>query len=564
MRSNGGLVYPTIYGVRYLRVRPVLLRAARPVFLLSVLLGVARAEPPVKAFLDAEASKIDMLAPLTLGNYGLPRSPYLMELPAPDLRRLAASDFSSVELIYTLEDPSPRVRTLALELLFRKEDPHLLPYIFKLTADGGITFENWEYYDFSANAPTKKRRVAQTVGDFAKAMLNFYGVRGDFEPYWVARKDRKYWFTWLHSIAMFITGGDGTLNTGDAGRLAAIRQILDRLPPLDRDLYLIWLQCTFNRPAIADVAELSQAVKRLGRENVLAIAEGNPPSSDPDLQPAWDSHYYWVAGVVLDHATDILRPDDCDRLSAVVQRMRRRGGSDPFREGAKYTIAEARLRPEKASELLHAEIRHFSEPYLAGLRGQAAGALLQLAGKSELPFLREFFYGEPPDAAFYYPAQDAMIKSLTSQDLLRVEALLDDSRSASISPGLMARIYEQFPALQAKLLLDWFFVQKQDPKRAGNSIGYFLRIVSNHRDCGLMREILLDPRLPSLPALTLFTLQQELLGYQIPRAFLASFARTNEFAQYLNGSAQLSEQALPELLRFLRSAAEFVGPKSPL
>jgi hypothetical protein len=160
-------------------------------------------------------------------------------------------------------------------------------------------------------------------------------------------------------------------------------------------------------------------------------------------------------------------------------------------------------------------------------------------------------------------AQQELIRSLGSSDGPLVEALLDELRSNSLSPSSMAFIYEKYPGLRRKLLLDWFFAQKQDPHQMGNSIEYFLTILLRNRDHGLMKDILLDLRMAGLPISILLDLGQKLDGYRYPRSLRESFPHLAEFNGYLlpNSTHQLSDKAVPELVQFMRAAAEFVDAK---
>lgn len=519
-----------------------------------------------RADLEKAAEQIDLLDPLSIGNAPA-TSPDVALAPNQAAGiRLAGSNYSASSLISLLSDPSPQVRTLALELLFRKQDPQFLPYIFERSSDNVNTFEHLVYYGFRANGPPASRRDPQTVADFAKASLGFFGVRGDFREFWAARKSRSYWFGWLYSKLSLITGGLPTLNPGVRARLAPFREELERLPDLDRNLYLIWLQCTFTEPALADDAELSEAVRRLGRENVLAIAEGNPPGGDPDLLPSWDvSRYWYTASIVVRHATGVLRREDAPRIAAVVDReranLKQHGLSDTV-ISVSYTIAQASLLPERASEILHAEIDRLAGPYHASDRGQLAAALLGLRGAEELNYVRDFFYGEPPTLASGPQAQRALIASLASGDSVLVDTLLDDERTKLLSPGLMAFIYEKFPQLRRKTLVDWFYAQRRDPRKMGNSIEYFLTIMElRNRDHGLMKELLIDPRLDSLPASALLELEQKLSYYRLPPASrTAPLPHLNEIVRCVDADSdcRVSEEAMTELTRFLRAGAEYV------
>jgi hypothetical protein len=477
------------------------------------------------------------------------------------LLRVAESNYSSARLISLLSDPSPRVRTVALELLFRKQDPQLLPYIFERSSDHEITFDHLVYYNYRANGPPDSKRDSQTVADFANAMLRFWGVHGDFREFWAARKGHAYWFSLLYSRLSLITGGLLTLNSGVRARLEPFRDWLDRLPELDRNLYLIWLQSTFTEPALADDLDLSQAVRRLGRENILAIAEGQPPGGDPELQPSWDpARYRAVAALVLNHARGVLLPADAARLAAYVQRDRQRLKSHPDprdpRWDQSYIIAQAWLLPDRASELLHADIQYHSGHYEDYERAQLVATLLELRGQAEMPFIRDFFFGN-------FPAQDYFIASLESTDQPLVEALLDDARLAQLGPEIAAHIYTKFPGIKRELVRDWFFAQKKDPRGAGNSIQYFLRAVLWACDHGTYRGLLADDRLSTLDFSILFELEQELSYYKIPRELWVPFSHQREVIEYfvVGSKHQLSADTIPQLIRLLHAAAGSVDAR---
>jgi hypothetical protein len=540
---------------------------ARRLAVSLLLCGIATARTPARTVLAAQADQIDVLAPLELGNYGRIHS----AIPIPSrepLSRLVNSNYSTSELTALLSDPSPRIRVLALELLFRKQDPQLLPEIVAHTTDNEGTFDGLEFYDFSDNLPSRSRRAPQTVAAFANAMAAFYGVRGDFAQFWDARKNRRYWFGWLHSQLSLITGGLPTVSPGTKQSLAPFQAMLRRFPPPDRDLYLIWLQSTFTEPALADDAELSQAVRRLGRETVLAIAEGNPPGGDPDLAPTWNPFGYWnAASLVVQHANGVLHREDAPRLAAVVSRERERFRQQQLREtliGTTYTIARASLLPEQASQILHAEIGRLTGQYDGFDRGRLAAALLRLRGSQELSFVRDFLYGEPPTPGYGPAAQQSLIASLPVEDTATVDTLLDDDRTKLLSPGVMAFVYQRFPRLRRNLLLDWFFGQRHDPQQMGNSIEYFLTILLlRNRDLVLMKAILLDPRLESLPVGALFDLEQKVNRRRMPPSVSSSFQRVNDFAHCASGrgDCQPTENAFPDLIRYLRRAAKYVDAK---
>ncbi len=270
------------------------------------------------------------------------------------LDRLAASNYSSASLIQLLMDPSPRVRTLAAVLLFKKEDPQLIPAIESLATD--ITASFPALVQWSAIIAPPKARL-QTVADFTRAFVGSY-VNGSqvfpfangnptFSDYWGPRKNRSHCFSWLRVKYLGAAGLSIPLDGKAQARVALFRKELGKMSDVDRDLYLIWLQSTLTEPDLAAETDISAAVQHLGRENVLAIAEGTPPSSDPDLQPQ-DSlgRYQRVAAIVLDHSGGVLRGSDVARLRTVVERENKRlaaqGGGETCVSGS-YAAAIARL-----------------------------------------------------------------------------------------------------------------------------------------------------------------------------------------------------------------------------
>jgi hypothetical protein len=132
----------------------------------------------IKADLDDAAHKIDVLEPLAIGNYPMgPRS--ATEASQSAAARIAATNYASSFLTALLSDPSAKIRTLALELLFRKQDPQLLPKIFEHATDEDVSFEHVVSFNFRANGPPDSKREKQTVASFCE---------GDARVLWRARR----------------------------------------------------------------------------------------------------------------------------------------------------------------------------------------------------------------------------------------------------------------------------------------------------------------------------------------------------------------------------------------
>ena len=515
-----------------------------PLLLLGLRNAGTQTTVQVKFVLQNAAARIDLLEPLAIGNH--PEAPG----GASPEAQLANSDYPAATLTELLSDPAPRVRTLALELLFRKRRPQFLPLIAGLTADSGATFEHLVMFNFHANGPPDSKREPQTVAAFATRMLDFYGVRGSFPEFWTARKELPYWFGWLRSQLLAI-GGQSSPNPGLWRRLASFRKMIDSFPEPDRSLNRIWLQTEYLDPAVATNSDLAEAVRQLGRDNVLKLLEGAPPSRDPDLQPSWNPGKYRTATLaIFKYAGTVLQSSDAARLALTVDRERARVKAHPLPEtfiSPAYAVMQAQLKPGQASEILHREIGFETGKWSGTARGELAGALLRLRSVEEREWLHDFFYKEPL-------AQLAFVGSLETQDREKFEDILNDTRMPQIGTSLITTAYGKFQELPDKLLMDWFFAHDHIPEQTTvYSVGYFFTIAWRPE---FFLKILRDPRLQSLPLGVLHQLQQELVRrYRIPKSFVESFPHIDRFGNPVHPADA------PELARFLQLAAQFVSDR---
>lgn len=524
-----------------------------PLLLLGLQNPAAQTTVQVRSALRDAATRIDLLEPLAIGNDpGGPGTPIPPSGSAEG--QLANSDYPAAALADLLSDPSPRIRTLALELLFRKRRPQFLPLIAGLAGDNDTSFEHIVLFNFRANGPPDSKREPQSVAAFATRMLSFYGVRGSFPEFWAARKDLPYWFDWLRS-QLITTGGQSSPNPGLWQRLAPFRKMIDGFPEIDRNLYRIWLQTEYREPAIATNSDLAEAVRQLGRENVLKLLEGAPPSKDPDLQPSWNPEKYrYAARVVLKYAGTILQPSDATRIAATVDRERARVKTHPIPEtfiSPAYAVIQAQLKPDNASEILHREIDFETGKWSGAARGELAGALLRFRGAEEREWLHDFFYNEPISPIGPL-AQLAFIDSLETRDREKFYDILNDPRMPQVSIWLITTAYTQFHDLPDKMLIDWFFAHdhKQEDTTV-YSVEYFFRITWRPE---FFLEILRDRRLQSLPVSVLHQLQQELVTrYRIPKSFVDSFPHLDRFG---NPSPPTDAH---ELAAFVQQGAQFVS-----
>jgi len=521
---------------------------------LMLLTGCAQAQRhlEVASTLQKAAQEIHELDPLDIGGY--PRfTPFAKQASYPDaVVRLAATNYPTDALVSLLPDKSPKVRTLALELLFRKQDPQLLPIVHRLVEDSAITFEHIVQYNFRANGPPDWKREPLKVGAYAQAFLNSFGVEGDFEKFWATHKDRRYWYGWLRA-EMLRRGGMSSPNPGVMQRLKPLRERIEGLPETERNLYLIWLQSEYREPALATDAEIGDAVHRLGRENILALAELHMPSGDPDLQFSADSgRFRYVTESILDRAQKELTRADGDRmLTAYTRQKQEWQAHHDMRDngpGVVYPILRARLLPDRAGEILQGELD--GRP-CDGDRARLVATLLQLRRRAEIPFARTSFYNCGLE-----------FTRLAQSDIGLVEEILTDRRLGGLHPGLMADLVKAFPHIRPGLLVAWWFQQKENSSSVFD-VQYFLRILKNTCNQATYREILRDPRLDRQSLSMLVALEQELPSSKIPKEIWAEMTRDHEreilgFFAVNSDRWEPSPAAVTEFIRFLRKAAPYV------
>jgi hypothetical protein len=348
-------------------------------------------------------------------------------------------------LLPLLADPDAKVRTLAMLALYQREDPHLLPRFVALVGDRAVTFP--EPHPSQTSLPGQDVRVdARTVGFCASKLVEnylgkagfHYGVDGQgtepgFEMYWSERKDRSLCASWLLiKQERAFSGASPSLQE----RLPPLREVraeVDRLPPADRALMLLWLpDCNGS---FATVAERIEAARSLGRETLLAILQRNVPSTDPDLLPRAGSHggEYACAGIarfVLRHARELLLPEDAPTLLAIGAHERDSSASlpsDPM-NWATWDIGAASLEPAKARKTLETAYLRYgqktdSQDELARAELMQAYWLLCPGGDTD-ERLASWFYGETLSDSFSPPSRCHLVRLLGEDGSPRAHATL--------------------------------------------------------------------------------------------------------------------------------------------
>lgn len=326
---------------------------------------------------------------------GWSREPNLEFLPA-----LGARIHDAQAIITLLDHKDAKVRTLALMLLFDREEPQWLPRIAAFTGDGAATFQGRTR---GSVALIGGREVGArwlmgdyTVGGVAGLMLQFYyqasNYRGDsevrsFDAYWQPRRKRPHCAGWLGLRLMRAYGGSSHLVKGAAERLRKVRQAVDALPSPDREVMLIGLvpPQTTILDAFATEAERVAAAKKLGDTVLLGLLAGDLPSDDPDLplqMRNWGGVIHSLQAFALQPQHRIFAASSAERLLALEARARTAGSSASRYWVTGWVVTAASLLPERATELLVTARHRFASPRQDRERTELLSALLQFGNQA--------------------------------------------------------------------------------------------------------------------------------------------------------------------------------------
>jgi hypothetical protein len=325
----------------------------------------------------------------------------------------------SEELASCLKHADPKVRTLALGAIFMREDAHDLPLIASLLGDISPTFDDIENVPDRFGPPAKADYAhPQSVGDVARAMISYYldsggaqvqnsqtelegeettsGLPGAFKRYWKARKDRRSCASWLLVKLQRATQEQTPLPAECAQDVARVRAEIDALSSVDRGWTLLFIRSMdqINRPLdLWPEPEFIEALKAVGPHAFMEFLLGMRATDDPDLLP--DAVPAHTMGIILNHARDLLRPEDAGFLISEASggRLRGRVAASQLLGAAAELIG---TRDEKkAADLLKSSLDRF--PLVAGSKGWQEQMTLMVSlwhirGAAEKDFLTNWFY----------------------------------------------------------------------------------------------------------------------------------------------------------------------------
>jgi hypothetical protein len=330
------------------------------------------------------------------------------------------------ELHRLLDDPSPRVRTIALGALFVREDPRDLPWIAGRIGDHAPTAPDLHDSMSAAGGlrPLNELESPQTVGEVANAMIQFYldaarvplvvranghpvaegELRSAFDQYWSDRKDRAHCASWFLVRLERATRETDPVQPGYQEDLATVLAQIQLLPSPDREWTLLY--ALFGEPlpdpqSVVPEAALVYVAKAIGPSDLMKFLLLQPFSTDPDLRFTQSDprEFPPISRFILNHATELLRPRDGPviRANAFKDPQRNEGSASLWIAASDWLSGIE--SPAKGSEQLKADFALFppsSKPWNQREQIPLAVDLWKLSGAGEKKFLVDWFYGLSP------------------------------------------------------------------------------------------------------------------------------------------------------------------------
>lgn len=330
-----------------------------------------------------------------------------------EVDRLVSSlngDWTPDELRPLLRDTDPKVRTLAIVLLFAQERLDVLPEIARLIGDHAKTFPRPEMV---ANQPSAKNwPMAQTtVSDYAKTAIQFY-VKASYELSELEESGKLAWenptelakqmerFAAQRNVKLSTAGLRVAMSRATGGgieplppmRLPDVRDVVSHLQEISEPRrFIVALAVDYDQSLLGENLEgwerfLLDEARRLPREARLAAVKGERALDDPDLEPGYGYGY------LLEHAADLFRASDANLLLST--KPKTPPGQVPKASDPRYIVAAAALRPQDADGILEGGLARFDQPYQSDARAVLATELALTGSERGLTQAIGWFFNE--------------------------------------------------------------------------------------------------------------------------------------------------------------------------
>jgi hypothetical protein len=397
----------------------------------------------------------------------------LLEEQQHVLAELRAVNGEREALQVSLANPDPQIRTLALGALFIREDPHDLPLIARLLNDEAATFPRLGMAATSqpGRLPLSYFERPQTVGEVAQEMIRSYLNAANhppfdgagpfdkpprlpssvFDEYWAERNGRARCASWFLVKTRRATRRAEPLQPEYEADARRVLTEIDALPPAERAWTLLYVRLDQGqlRTLVPD-AELVTALQAVDPDALMNFLLLKPFSSDPDLRfvgltpmEPRSGLFSAMSGLILEHASELLRPVDAEalRANATTDVQLWHSAAPLWMKAADALQAEPDpLR--KAADLKADLARRFANRDPSHAREQVipAMALWHLRGMAEGQFFVEWFYSLDPNPRIFFLHAVDIERHPDTRALLR--AIVADPRFESIDWNVMKELLE--------------------------------------------------------------------------------------------------------------------------
>lgn len=325
---------------------------------------------------------------------------------APFNQFMAWSDSLSLQdARIMLENPSPKIRVLALLALYKFDDLALLPLFAAYSSDSSRCFKKSPFEMYGRMPTYSSTRIKALiekapylqVNDVVKEiLLHFYKQSGygydDPEQYLNERAN-------LVNTAGFLTLLKYKATEGTQPLSSKYKPALDKLvgrinaiePELLRHIYQIYISVEdhlfMKNPyyTVYSEAEMIAALKNIGRENTWLILKGAIPVNDPDLKktaPLYNQMCTWI----LLHAEHVFTVADVPSL--LQQTASKNSSTFIF-----WYIAAAKLDSNNAAKHLKLGLSAVQHPFLVFHRTDLYIKLWRLCKEKEIDFILNWLFG---------------------------------------------------------------------------------------------------------------------------------------------------------------------------
>jgi hypothetical protein len=350
---------------------------------------------PHRAEFVAAVQALPFLLPETFVYDRIGRRPISNEPYATTIEQLRSMRIPFDELALLSADEDPRVRAMALCLLYDLEDARAVPLFEARRNDAAIAISEPDMLASEPRIGVAAPTHPLTVGAVARTLLRPH-LQAAGITYNINETDNQAKFARYLKAHEKLTSGvalfsvklarasQGTLPTPPdrIDEIAAVRAKIDELPKLERALTLLFLSGDNGGKELVgdDLLEISRGV---GADRLLKMLEGTLVTADPDLVRERPGFGY-AARYLYTHARDLFAAEHADRLAAL--------GTPESR------IAAAMVDVKRAGPLLHQSYDALNPDYQEGERGHTALFLWRIAGDAEEPFALDWLYGAPANA----------------------------------------------------------------------------------------------------------------------------------------------------------------------